>query len=107
MIWCSGFDEFIACHKPGRMHERAETWSEVNPEGRWRCLDYEEFLKRDKLCLELFWIKDESLTDTDALPAFEIITADVAVNLEAALKQFTKIAVRLAPADARALEAAE
>ena len=71
MIWCSDFDEFITCHKPGRMHERAETWSEMNPEGRWRCLDYEEFLRRDKLCLDLFWIKDKSLTDTDALPAFD------------------------------------
>ena len=34
----SDFDEFVACYKPGRMHERAETWSEANPDGRWRCL---------------------------------------------------------------------
>ena len=51
------------------MHERAETWSEANPEGRWRCFDYEELLKRDKLSLDLFWIKDKSLTDSDVLPA--------------------------------------
>ncbi len=57
------FDEFIACYKPGRTHERAETWSGANPEGRWRCFDYDELLKRDKLSLDLFWIKDKSLTD--------------------------------------------
>ena len=48
---------------------QAETWSEANPEGRWRCYDYEDLLKRDKLSLDLFWIKDKSLTDTeDSLP---------------------------------------
>jgi type I restriction enzyme M protein len=62
----SDFDEFTACYKPGRMHERAETWSEANSEGRWRCFDYDELLKRDKLDLNLFWIKDKSLTDTPA-----------------------------------------
>lgn len=39
------FDEFIACYKPGRPHERNETWSEQNSEGRWRSYDYEELLK--------------------------------------------------------------
>jgi type I restriction enzyme M protein len=64
-IWRSDFDEFVVCYKPGRMHERTETWSEGNPEGRWRCFDYEELLKRNRLRLDLFWIKDKSLTDAD------------------------------------------
>jgi len=89
------FDEFVACYKPGRMHERTETWSEANPEGRWRCYDYDELLKRDKLSLDLFWIKDKSLTDTDALPAPDILATEIADDLEAALEQFTKIAARL------------
>ena len=63
------FDEFVACYRPGQRHERQERWSAANPDGRWRCYDYEELLKRDKLSLDLFWIKDRSLTDTDALPA--------------------------------------
>jgi type I restriction enzyme M protein len=103
----SDFDEFIACYKPGRMHERTETWSEPNAEGRWRCFDYGELLKRDKLSLDLFWIKDQSLTDTDALPAPEIIAAEIADDLEAALEQFTKIAARLSHAGAQEREAAE
>jgi type I restriction enzyme M protein len=89
------FDEFVACYKPGRMHERAQTWSEANPEGRWRCYDYDELLKRDKLSLDVFWIKDKSLTDTDSLPAPDILAAEIADDLEAALEQFTKIAARL------------
>lgn len=52
-------------------------------------------MKRDKLSLDLFWIKDKSLTDTDALPAPGILATEIADDLEAALEQFTKIAVRL------------
>ena len=89
------FDEFVECYKPGRMYERAETWSEDNPAGRWRCYDYEDLQKRDKLSLDLFWIKDESLTDTDSLPAPDVIAAEIADDLEAALEQFTRIAARL------------
>jgi type I restriction enzyme M protein len=45
--------------------------------------------------LDLFWIKDKSLTDTDALPAPEILATEIADDLEAALEQFTKIAAQL------------
>jgi type I restriction enzyme M protein len=89
------FDEFVSCYKPGRLHERVPTWSDGNPEGRWRCYDYEELLKRDKLSLDLFWIKDKSLTDTDLLPPPDVIATEIADDLEAALEQFTKIAAKL------------
>ena len=91
----SDFDEFVECYKPGRVHERAETWSEANPEGRWRCFSYQDLLKRDKLSLDLFWIRDKTLTDTDSLPPPDIIAAEIADDLEAALEQFMKIAARL------------
>jgi len=89
------FDEFVECYKPSHLHDRKPTWSEDNPEGRWRCYDYEELVKRDKLSLDLFWIKDKSLTDTDSLPAPEVIATEIADDLETALEQFTKIAARL------------
>lgn len=91
----SDFDEFVACYRPGKLHTRKPTWSEEDPEGRWRCYDYEELLKRDKLSLDLFWIKDKSLTDTESLPPPDIIAQEIADDLETALEQFTKIAARL------------
>ncbi len=94
------FDDFVECCKPGRLHERVETWSEDSPTGRWRCYDYDELLNRDKLSLDLFWIRDESLTDTDSLPAPDVIAAEIADDLEAALEQFTRIAARLGEAEA-------
>ena len=89
------FDEFIACYKPGRTHERVSTWSEDDPGGRWRCYDYDDLRKRDKLSLDLFWIKDEGLTDADSLPPPDVIAAEVADDLQSALDQFTSIAARL------------
>jgi type I restriction enzyme M protein len=89
------FDEFVECYKPGAMHKRKPTWSEENPDGRWRCYDSEELFNRDKLSLDLFWIKDKSLTDTDSLPAPDIIAAEIADELETAFDLFTKIAKKL------------
>ena len=36
---------------------------------RWRTFDYEELIKRDKLSLDIFWLKDETLSDSDNLTA--------------------------------------
>jgi type I restriction enzyme M protein len=89
------FDEFVECYRPGKLHKRKPTWNEENPDGRWRCYEYEDLLKRDKLSLDLFWIKDKSLTDTDSLPAPDVLAQEVVDDLEAALEQFSKIAARL------------
>jgi len=92
----SDFDEFVTCYKPGKLRDRTPTWSEETPEGRWRSFEYDELLKRDKLSLDLFWIKDKSLTDTDALPTPDVLAQELADDLETALEQFTKIAAKLA-----------
>jgi type I restriction enzyme M protein len=44
----SDLDDFVASYNPQNRHERKPTWSENNPQGRWRGYDYEELTKRDK-----------------------------------------------------------
>ena len=90
------FNEFIDCYCPGAMHRRKPTWSQANPNGRWRDYDYKDLLKRDKLRLDLFWIKDQSITDVDSLPPPDVIAAEIAHDLKEAQKQFENIAARLA-----------
>ena len=90
------FDEFVECFRPGSLQKRRATWTEDNPEGRWRSFSFEDLEKRDKLNLDLFWIKDRSLTDPESLPPPEILAQEIVDDLEAALEQFTKIAARLA-----------
>ena len=89
------FDEFVECFKPGAFHKRKPTCSEKHPDGRWRCYTYGEILKRDKLSLDLFWIKDQSLTDTDSLPAPDILAVEIADELQTAFDLFSKIAAKL------------
>jgi hypothetical protein len=52
--------------------------SEENAEGRWRKFTYEEILARDKVSLDIFWLRDDSLGDMDNLPEPDEI-ADVVV----------------------------
>ena len=59
---------------------------------RFKSFPYEELLKRDKLNLDIFWLKDESLEDSANLPAPDIIAAEIVEDLQAALAQFAEIA---------------
>ncbi len=91
----SHLDEFVRLYKPENRHDRTPTWSEDNPEGRWRSFDYEELLKRDKVSLDLFWLKDKSLEDSAGLPDPDLIAAEIADDLQSALDQFAAIATDL------------
>jgi type I restriction enzyme M protein len=59
---------------------------------RFKSFTYEELTKRDKVNLDIFWLKDEALEDSANLPAPEIIAADITADLETALEQFATIA---------------
>ena len=81
--------------KPGAMSKRKPTWTGKNPEGRWRCYEYSELEKRDKLSLDLFWLKDESLEASEDLPEPDVLAAEIADDLQAALEQFSALADEL------------
>ncbi len=87
----SDLDEFVACFHAENRHERRPTWSEENSAGRWRPFSYEELLQRDKLNLDIFWLRDESLEDSTNLPDPSVIAAEIAEDLRSALEQFSEI----------------
>ena len=91
----SDLDEFVDCYNPKSRHERRPTWSEQNSEGRWRSFSYDEILKRDKLNLDIFWLKDKSLEDSDNLPEPDILAQEITDDLQTALEQFGAIAAEL------------
>jgi type I restriction enzyme M protein len=88
----SDLDDFVTCYNPKNRHSRKPTWSAQSPQGRWRAYDYDELMKRDKVNLDIFWLKDEALEESANLPAPEIIAADITADLEAAMEQFATIA---------------
>lgn len=63
---------------------------------RFKPFAYQDLLKRDKVSLDIFWLKDESLETSATLPDPEIIAAEIAEDLQAALDQFAQIAGDLA-----------
>ena len=85
-------DEFVACYNPANRHERTET-------ERFRPFTYDELMARDKASLDIFWLRDESLEDTENLPAPDVIAAEIVEDLEAALAQFAEIAATLPTAE--------
>lgn len=77
---------------PANRHDRRPTWSQATAEGRWRAYDYEELIKRDKVNLDLFWLRDDSLEDAASLPEPGLIAEEIAEDLQSALDQFAAIA---------------
>ncbi len=84
----SDLDDFVACYNPKNRHERKEG-------ERFKSFSYEELLKRDKLNLDIFWLKDDSLEDSANLPDPDVIAQEIVEDLEAALSQFATIAADL------------
>ena len=84
-------DELVACYRPGARHTREATWSQRTPEGRWRPFAYDEIVNRDKVSLDLFWLRDESLEDSADLPEPHVLAREIADDLRSALGQMEEI----------------
>ena len=84
--------DFIDCYNPQNRHQRKATWDpEKASDGRWRSYSYEELTARDKTSLDIFWLKDKSLTDLDNLPEPDDLAAEIIENLEAGLSSFREV----------------
>lgn len=81
----SDLDDFVDCYR-----ERHET-------ERFKRFSYEDLVARDKLNLDIFWLKDDSLEDIDALPAPDILAQEIVENLQAALDHFRNVSEELEP----------
>jgi type I restriction enzyme M protein len=56
-----------------------------------------ELVARDKINLDILWLKDDAPEDPDLLPPADEIAAEIVENLEAALDRFRKVALSLQP----------
>lgn len=81
-------EDFVACYNPVNRHGRKPTWSDEAGEGRWRAYGREELLSRDKASLDLFWLRDASMTDLNNLPDPDVLVEKILENLRSALAHF-------------------
>jgi len=72
---------FVENYNPQNLQDRKET-------ERFKSFTYEELMQRDKVNLDIFWLKDESLEDSENLPEPEVLAQEIAESLQAALDQF-------------------
>jgi type I restriction enzyme M protein len=86
----------VKLYRPGNRRDRKATWSPETPEGRWRRFTYDELVARDKVSLDVFWLKDDSLSDSDDLPEPDVIAREMVEDLETALEELAEIARDLA-----------
>jgi len=87
----SHLEEFVKLYKPENINKRKETWTEDTQDGRWRKYTYEDVIARDKTSLDIFWLKDKSLTDLDNLPDPDILANEIIENIESGLASFREI----------------
>ena len=84
--------DFVKCYNPRDRHQRKATWDEEDTlDGRWRSYSYEEIRARDKTSLDIFWLRDKSLTDLDNLPEPDDLAEEIIENLEAGLNSFREV----------------
>jgi len=80
--------DFIKCYNPKNRHKRKES-------DRFKSFTYDELIQRDKVSLDIFWLRDESLEDSENLPAPEVLAQEIVENLGVALSEFQSIVEEL------------
>jgi type I restriction enzyme M protein len=114
----SDLDDFVACYfgqggsgvspliqsrdgsaTTSKRRDGASTLNRFNRQetDRFRSFTYAELAKRDKVNLDIFWLKDDALEESANLPSPGIIAQEITDDLEAALEQFATIADDLKP----------
>ncbi len=91
-------DEFVGSYLAGSPRD-ARTESE-----RWKSFGYDELIARDKVNLDITWLRDDSLDDLDSLPAPDVIAREIVEDLTAALSEFEAVAAALESRPAGTIE---
>ena len=99
----SDFNEFVALYCASDLKDRVSNWAEIReedngpgPDGRWREYSYDEIITRDKTNLDISWLKDDSLEDTENLQPPAVIASEIVEILTAALEEFKSVEDALA-----------
>ncbi len=80
--------DFIKCYNADNIMARTES-------ERFKKFNYDEIIKRDKVSLDITWLKDESLENLENLPDPEILADEIIENLETALNSFKDVMIEL------------
>lgn len=80
----SDLNDFVRCYNAQNIFKRKET-------ARFKAYTYDDLIKRDKVSLDIFWLKDSSIANVDNLPPPEVIAGEIKNNLESALGSIKEV----------------
>ncbi|OFW72323.1 MAG: DNA methyltransferase [Actinobacteria bacterium RBG_16_68_12] len=83
--------DFVEAFRAGERHLREEA-------ERFRRFPYDDLIQRDKVSLDITWLRDASLEDVDDLPPPDVLAQEIVDDLEAAIAEFAAVAESLGPA---------
>ena len=84
----NNLDDFVKCYNAKNILKRKESQN-------FKPFSYNELIKRDKMSLDIFWLKDDSIEDVDNLPPPEEISKEIKKNLTSALNSIDDLIVNL------------
>lgn len=87
--------DFVECYSPSNLSKRKETWSPENYNGRWRKFSKEEIMARERLNLDISWVKDEGLVRYDNQRSTKEISEEILASLQQALDSFKRFSMVL------------
>ncbi len=76
------FVEFYQAANRSKKREESE---------RFKRFSYDDLMARDKANLDIFWLKDDSLADTENLPKPAVLAAEIVADPEEALEEFRAV----------------
>lgn len=85
------FDDFVECYADGDLSKRKETYSEENPNGRWRKFTIEDILARDKTSLDISWMKVNSEADDYTLAELLDMIKEKSNNIAKAVAELEQL----------------
>lgn len=80
----SDLEDFVNCYNAEDITRRKES-------ERFKKFDIDEILSRDKMNLDITWLKDESLQDLENLPDPKVILDEIMDNLQNAISELSKV----------------
>ena len=79
------------CYADGDLGKRKETYSEENPNGRWRKFTIEDILARDKTSLDITWMKSDSGADGYTLAELLDMIKEKSGNIAKAVAELERL----------------
>ncbi len=82
----SDLDNFTKCYNAENIAKRKES-------EKFKKFSIDEILSRDKINLDITWLKDESLQELENLPEPKVILGEIMENLQTAMSELGKVDV--------------